>query len=208
MKHAVLIIAASFVVCSSAALAAEPKSLFDGKSLDGWRIAKQNAYQFPGEVAVEEGVIVLPKGRIATGVVSTIDFPTMNYEVALEARRTEGSDFYCGMTFPIGKQPCTLILGGWGGGTTGLSNVSGFTADENETTGYTEFENGRWYKIRLRVTDEKIQAWVDDKEIVDLKMKGQKFSIWWEQEPMQPFGIGNWYSASELRNITLTRLAK
>jgi hypothetical protein len=132
----------------------------------------------------------------------------MNYEISLEARRTEGSDFFCGMTFPVEKKHCTLICGGWGGGTTGLSNVNGFSADENETTGYTEFENGRWYKVRLRVTPEKIAAWIDDKQIVDLKLKDKRFNIWWEQEPLRPFGIGNWYSSSELRNITLTRLAK
>jgi hypothetical protein len=202
-----LAIAVGVVVCGCTSLfAAEPHALFDGKTLDGWRIAKTNAYQFPGDVKVKDGVIVLPKGRIATGVVSTKDFPTMNYEVSLEARRTDGSDFFCGMTFPVDKKHCTLICGGWGGGTTGLSNVDGFSADENETTGYTEFENGRWYTIRLRVTREKIQAWIDDKQIVDLKMKGQRFSIWWEQEPLRPFGVGNWYSASELRNIKLTRL--
>jgi hypothetical protein len=196
------------IACSSFALAAEPKPLFDGKSLNGWKIASENAYQEPGKVEVKEGVIVLPKGRISTGVVAAGDFPTMNYEVTLEARRTEGSDFFCGMTFPIDKSHCTLILGGWGGGTTGLSNVNGFSADENETTGYTEFENGRWYKVRLRVTPENIAAWIDEKQIVDLKSKEKRFNIWWEQEPLRPFGIGNWYTSSELRNITLTRLVK
>jgi hypothetical protein len=130
----------------------------------------------------------------------------MNYEVALEARRTDGSDFFCGMTFPINKAHCTFICGGWGGGTTGLSNINGFSADENGTTGYTEFEKNRWYKIRLRVTPEKIAAWIDDKQIIDLELKDQKFSIWWEQEPLRPFGIGNWYTATELRGVTLTRL--
>jgi hypothetical protein len=204
-----LIVAGWFILfcCVGLSVAAEPQSLFDGKSLDGWRIAETNAYQFSGEVAVNDGVIALPQGRVATGIVSTAEFPTGNYEVQLEARRTAGSDFFCGLTFPIAKQHCTLICGGWGGGTTGLSNVDGFSADENETTGYTEFENGRWYKIRLRVTDKKIQAWIDEQQIVNLKLKGQRFNIWWEQEPLRPFGIGNWYSSSELRNITLTKLA-
>ena len=111
------------------------------------------------------------------------------------------------MTFPVGKSYCSLILGGWGGGTTGLSNVDNFSADENDTTGYTEFEKDRWYKVRLRVTDEKIEAWVDKKKIVEQSIKDHKFDIWWEQEPLRPFGIGNWYTSSELRKITLTRLA-
>jgi hypothetical protein len=191
---------------NSPASAAEPQAIFDGKTLGGWRIAKENAYEEPGHVEVKDGVIVLPKGRMSTGVAYAKDFPTMNYEVSLEARRVDGHDFFCGMTFPVDKSHCTLICGGWGGGTTGLSNVDGFAADENNTTGYTEFENGRWYKIRLRVTPEKIAAWIDGEQIVDLDPKDKKFTIWWEQEPLRPFGIGNWYTASELRNIQLTHL--
>lgn len=184
-----------------------PMPIFNGKNLDGWRIADTNAYEEPGNVAVVDGVIALPQGRSATGIVyAKDDFPQMNYEVSLEARRTDGSDFFCGMTFPVGEQHCSLICGGWGGGTTGLSNVDHFAADENSTTGYTEFENDRWYAIRLRVTDDKIQAWIDKEQIVDLDTEGKHFDIWWEQEPLKPFGIGNWYSSSELRNITLHRL--
>ena len=38
----------------------------------------------------------------------------MDYELRLEAKRVEGGDFFCGLTFPVGKEYCTLILGGWG----------------------------------------------------------------------------------------------
>ncbi|MCA9269344.1 MAG: DUF1080 domain-containing protein [Planctomycetales bacterium] len=183
-----------------------PQPLFNGKNLDGWKPAVENAYLNPGKAAVRDGVIQMPQGAIATGVVYAKEFPKRDYEVTLEARRTEGSDFFCGMTFPVSDQHCTLILGGWGGGTTGLSNVDGFSADENETTDFIEFENGRWYAVRLRVADGKIQAWVDKQQIVDLKTEDRKFNIWWEQEPLRPFGVGNWRCSSELRKITLTRL--
>lgn len=191
------------------ALAEEkPVSLFDGRTLEGWKLAKDNAYIKPGKVAVAKGAIVMEKGNIATGIVydDKKPFPRSNYVVQLEARRTEGSDFFCGMTFPVGKSYCTFICGGWGGGVTGLSNVDNFSADENQTTGYEEFKNGQWYKIRLKVTDQKIEAWIDKRRIVDQQIKDRKFDIWWEQEPLRPFGIGNWHTASELRNITLTRL--
>jgi hypothetical protein len=49
MKRTLLGIALSIGIYVSALPAAEPKPLFDGKPLDGWRIAKENAYQFPGE---------------------------------------------------------------------------------------------------------------------------------------------------------------
>ena len=61
-------------------------------------------------------------------MVLTADFPREDYEVSLEARRLEGTDFFCGLTFPVGKEPCTLIIGGWGGTTVGLSNVDDYSA--------------------------------------------------------------------------------
>jgi hypothetical protein len=202
-----LVVIASW--CCAAEPPPKPQPLFDGKTLSGWKPADTNAYLKPGKVHVREGTIVMEKGTISTGIAyAKDDFPKMNYEISLDARRTDGSDFFCGMTFPVKDSHCTLILGGWGGGTTGLSNVNGFSADENETSGFTDFENGRWYKVRLRVTQEKIEAWIDKEQIVNLDAKEKTFKIWWEQEPLRPFGIGNWHSASELRNITLTRLAE
>ena len=184
----------------------ESMPLFNGKDLNGWRVADENTYEDPGKVHVQNGTIVLEQGKVSTGIVFTKDFPRVDYEVSLQARRTGGSDFFCGMTFPVGEDYCTLICGGWGGGTTGLSNVDGFAADENETSGFTEFQEGQWYEIRLRVTANKIQAWIDAEQIIDLDATGKKFDIWWEQEPLRPFGIGNWYTSSELRDLTLTRL--
>ena len=83
----------------------------------------------------------------------------IEYEVTLETRRIDGFDFFCGMTFPVEKSHCSLVLGGWGGSLTGLSSLDGFDASENETTGSMAFKEGKWYKIRLRVTPEKIEAW-------------------------------------------------
>ena len=197
------------LAAASVSQASEPKpvAIFDGKTLSGWRTADKNAYEKPGKVTVKDGAVVLSEGQQATGIVyAKDDFPTSNYEVSLEARRTDGSDFFCGMTFPVGKQYCTFICGGWGGGTTGLSNVDSFNADENETTNFVEFKNGQWYQIRLRVTDEKILVWIDKEKMVDLDRKDKKFDIWWEQEPLRPFGIGNWHTTSEIRKLTLTRL--
>ena len=100
-------------------------------------------------------------GDGCTGVTWTKEFPTWDYEVACDAMRVDGNDFFCGMTFPVGKDPCSFIVGGWGGTVVGLSSIDGFDASENETTQYYEFERDRWYKIRLRVTPERIEAIVD-----------------------------------------------
>src|SRR5262245_29168906 len=93
-------------------------SLFDGKSLGKWR-----STQFGGEadVSVEDGIILLPIGEDMTGITWRGDPPArMNYEIELEAKRVDGNDFFCGLTFPVGKEFCSLICGGWGGGGTVL----------------------------------------------------------------------------------------
>ena len=80
------------------------------------------------------------------------------------------------------------------------------SAIENESTGYHEFEQNRWYRVRLRVSDEKVEAWIDDDQIVDVEHTKHKLSIWWEQEPVRPFGIASWYTKSAVRKVRLTRL--
>ncbi|MCX7426697.1 MAG: DUF1080 domain-containing protein [Planctomycetia bacterium] len=179
----------------------EWKSLFDGKTLGKWEVIANRNFKEHGPVEVKDGAIVLGEGRPATGIRWTGEFPKINYEVTLEAKRIEGNDFFCGMTFPAGKSPCTLILGGWGGTAVGLSNIDNNSAIENETTQFRDFKRDRWYAIRLAVTDEKIEVWIDKERIIDLKTQGKKLSIWWEQEPALPFGIVTWVTKGAVRNI-------
>jgi len=184
----------------------ETTSLFNGRNLDGWRVLEDFDFQRHGPVVVRDKAIILEAGTPATGISCANAFPRADYEVSLEAKRLEGSDFFCGMTFPVNDNYLTLIIGGWGGGVTGLSNLDDLSAAENETTSYTEFESDRWYQIRLRVTQEKVEAWIDDRQIVDVMTPGRKLSIWWEQEPVRPFGIASWHTTAALRNLILKRL--
>jgi hypothetical protein len=182
------------------------RSLFNGRDLAGWSVIEKYDFARHGEISVKGDAIVLGAGTPASGIRIAGEFPRMDYEVTLEAKRIEGSDFFCGITFPVGDDYLSLILGGWGGGTTGISNLDNMPAIENVTTGFQEFEQNRWYRIRLRVTDEKVETWVDDDQIVDVEHPKHKLSIWWEQEPVRPFGIASWYTKSAVRNIQLTRL--
>ncbi|MEW4452308.1 DUF1080 domain-containing protein [Bremerella sp. JC817] len=186
--------------------AAKVQKLFDGKTLKGWKVNDEGFYEDHGEVTVKDGTIQLSKGDPATGIVIDGKPPTMNYEVRLEAMRVKGSDFFCGLTFPVGEAHQTLIIGGWGGGVTGVSNIDGMAAVENETTGYTEFENNKWYKIRIRVEPTKVQVWLDDEKIISYNPEGRQLGIWIEQDTTKPLGIGTWNTGAALKNIELETL--
>jgi hypothetical protein len=182
-------------------------SLFDGKALGKWRVVEKYDFKRHGKVYVKEGCIILENGLPGTAIRWTGRFPRSDYEVAFEGRRVEGSDFFCGMTFPVGDSALTLILGGWGGPIVGLSSIDGEPAVENETCQYIDFQQGRWYRVRLRVTKPRIEVWLDQEKIIDLKTQGRELTIYWEVEPCLPFGVATWRTTGALRNIRLRPLA-
>ena len=186
---------------------AEPewKPIFDGKTLAGW---KATEFAGGGEVAVKDGQLHLPIGNDLTGVNFTGAMPKMNYELALEAQRLEGGDFFCGLTFPYGEASCTLVVGGWGGGLVGLSSIDGSDASENETAKFKKFEKGRWYKIRVRATPARIEAWIDNEQMLDVETKDKKIGMrFGEIEASKPCGIATFRTHGALREIKLLALA-
>ena len=188
-------------------LPSQAKELFDGRSLAGWKVLEELAFKGHGKVEVRDGQIRLGQGEPFTGIRWTGPFPRSHYEVLIEACRVEGDDFFCGLVFPVGQADCSLIVGGWGGSTVGLSNIDGEPAAENETARIYDFEKGHWYSIRLRVTDRKIQVWIDREKLVDFEYPDRKLSLRWDQEPMRPFGICTWRTTGAVRKVELRRLA-
>jgi hypothetical protein len=171
---------------------------FDGTSITGWEVTN---FGPQGPVSVSGEQIILGMGEGCTGITWKGDFPKVDYEVSLDAKRVEGNDFFCGMTFPAGKDPCTLIIGGWGGTTVGLSSINGLDASDNSTRTLMKFEKNHWYHIRLAVTGNEIQAWIDSLMVVDFTIGSNKLSIRPEVELSKPFGITSWNTTAELRDI-------
>jgi hypothetical protein len=177
------------------------QSLFDGKTLGRWKVIDEFDFEDHGRVHVDGGRIILEKGSPATGIRWTGEFPRIDFEVSWEAMRVEGEDFFCGASFRWNDSPLTLVLGGWDGSVVGLSSINGEPAVENETCDYIDFQQKHWYRVRLRVTQARIEVWLDEKKIVDLPAKDRKLSIYWEMEPCLPFGFATWYTTGALRNI-------
>jgi len=182
----------------------EARTLFDGKSLEGWG---KTGFSHPGEVMVEDGALVMAAGRPMTGITSTRrDLPATDYELSYEAMRLSGSDFFAAATFPVGKGHVTLVNGGWGGSVTGLSSLDGADASENETTRSVKYANRTWYRFRIRVTDAAIRCRVDDKEVVAIDHRGRKLATRIEVRANQPLGFAAWESGGAVRRVQVRRL--
>ena len=201
-----------FVAIFSAGIAigAEPavdkdgwQSLFNGKTLENW---KASDFTSNGKIEVKDSCIHIGVGKPMSGIVWSNEPPArMDYEIRLDAMRIDGNDFFCGLTFPVGTNPCTFVVGGWGGTVTGLSSIDGYDASENETCSSVKFENNRWYQIRVKVSKSKIEAWIDDKQMVDLPTENRRISVRWEVEPSIPLGIATWCTGSAIRNIKIRK---
>jgi hypothetical protein len=210
--HLALLTVSAGLIAAGSLLAQEnsPKEpgltqLFDGKTLTNWQPTK-----FVGEsaVKVENGQIILEAGKDLTGITWTGEKPPdSNYELPLQAMRVEGRDFFAGVTFPVGDSFCSLIVGGWGGTVVGLSSINGMDASENETSQSIEFTSGRWYTVRIRVTAEKIEAWLDERQIVDVARQGKEIDVRIEMIKSQPIGVASWRTKAALRDIRLRRLS-
>lgn len=175
--------------------------LFDGKTLGNWQTT-----QFGGEGDVfvdEEGNLELGFGAVITGVNWKGGVPaTSNYEISLEAMKLDGNDFFLALTFPVKDSHATFVVGGWGGGVVGISSVDDLNASENETMNIEGFEKDVWHKIRVRVTDDKLQAWIGEDQKVDLELEGRKISLLpGDIELSVPIGIAAYQTRARYRNI-------
>jgi hypothetical protein len=179
-------------------------SLFDGKALGQWTPID---YAGMGEVHVEGGSLILPVGERLTGVRWAGEFPKNNYEIELNAQRVDGSDFFVGLTFPDGDTFGSLILGGWGGAVCGISSLDDEDAAHNPTRTFQNFENGKWYHVRLRVSGPKVEAWVDRMKIVDLDITGKKMGLRVDVDESKPMGLASFQCTSAIKNIRWTKIA-
>ena len=75
-------------------------SLLEENDLGNWKTAP---FAFDGDVGVRDGILTVRQGAYLCGVVWKKEPPArMNYEIELDARYTLGSDFFLGLTVPVG----------------------------------------------------------------------------------------------------------
>ena len=155
--------------------------LFDGTSIDGW---KQSDFLNLGITYARDRTLIIP------------------------AKRTLGGDFFCGLTFPVNDSFASLILGGWGGTVCGISCLDGEDAANNETTTSILFKNRAWYTVRLRVTKDKLEAWLDNEKIVNADTKDRQIGVRIEVEESRPLGLATYQTTAALRNVRWRKLVE
>lgn len=185
-------------------VALHAESLFDGKSLQGWR---ETPFSNRGAVRVENGAVFLDAGSPFTGITWTGAFPKNNYEISFEAQRVKGGDFFASLTFPYDDSFGTFVTGGWGGDIIGISSIDGWDASDNETRAYFTFEPGRWYAFRLRVANGSIEAWIDGKRVVNVEIGGRSVGLrYGEIKLSAPLGFASYNTTGALRKLEYKKL--
>ncbi|MBL8890741.1 MAG: DUF1080 domain-containing protein [Planctomycetaceae bacterium] len=181
--------------------------LFDGKTITGWKPTK---FGGEGEALIEDQSLVLEMGQVLTGIsyagnesLGIQDMPRDNYELRIRAKRIDGNDMFCGVTFPVGEDYCSFIVGGWGGMTVGLSSVDEKDAARNPTRTVHKFELNQWYDIRVKVSSEQIQCWIDEQQVVDQPRAGHKFSIRQDVDLSKPLGLFCFQTTAAYEKIQL-----
>lgn len=189
---------------AAAAVAQDWKPLFDGKSLTGW---KDTEFARHGKARVENGAIVLAAGKPLAGVNYTGVFPKSNYEIRFEASKGPGGDFFASLTFPVKDSHATWVTGGWGGDIVGISSIDNWDASENETRTYYEFKPGEWYTFRLRVLDDKITAWINEEQMVNVSIAGRTVGMrHGEIELSAPLGFASYNTTGLIRKVEYREL--
>ena len=179
------------------------EKLLGGSSLTGWRVVGEGEFARHGAVRVQHGQVTLEARRF-TGIAWTQEFPGSNYEFSFDAMRIDGTRTFFGVVFPVGDAHCTLSGGTWGG--VGLDRVDGVSGDQNMTARRVPFENGRWYRVRLRVTDAGISVWLDGERVIDIPRTGHRFELWSGVVPLRPLGLYACQARAALRHIQFRRL--
>lgn len=186
------------------------RELFDGESIAGWRPLEFDG--FGGEVSIEDGLLTFDRGDPFTAVVTDdpqFEPPGTEYEVIVRARKTEGRDFFCALTFPVPEKGAhlTFVAGGWGGTVTGLSNIDDLDANRNSTRTTFEYELNEWYDLRVEVRRGAIRCWVNGAIVVNASIAGREVSLRpGELIECAPFGLGSWRTGAQFESVRIRAL--
>jgi hypothetical protein len=167
--------------------------------------------------AKQAGVLVLGAGEPFSAVKYEGKenlLPREGYEIAWDAMRVDGMDFFAALTFPVGKPDkdgkdrcVSLVTGGWGGFVVGITAINHQFASENETTRSVEFVTGRWYRFTLQVTPEVIRLLIDGREEFKVDVRDKQLTMHpSEIEKCVPLGFASYMTTGAIRHVQIRKL--
>ena len=186
------------VACQTAPTPAPWHEIFDGAQLGAF-VATDFGGQ--GDVAVVDGTIRLGPGSPLTGITWTGAPPGGDYELEVVAARLSGTDFFCGLTFPVAASHLTLVLGGWGGTVCGLSCLDGMDAAHNDTRRLRAFTNGNYHLVRVTVTAARVAVTLDGADLLATDLAGRVCSLRPEVLLSEPLGIASFLCTASVRTV-------
>ncbi|MBL6722117.1 MAG: hypothetical protein ISQ08_11975 [Planctomycetes bacterium] len=157
-------------------------------------------YGSGGSVEVTPEGLTLGPGYPLSGVAFEA-VPRVPYELVAVARRDQGDDFFAGLTFPVEGGHLTLVLGGWGGATCGLSCLDGLDAASNETTRHLWHPPGQWVELRLRVERDRLLIDLDGERAWDLALEGRACALRTEVLASAPFSWSTFATGATLGRL-------
>lgn len=169
--------------------------------------ASWRPFQFGGDGAHHSSAdeLTLEPGSPLTGGTFAVALPNDHYEIAFDARRITGIDFFCGLTFPVARGELTFVLGGWGGAVCGLSSLDGLDAAANATRTLRAFANGKDFDVRIRIEGESVRVWIDGEPFLSADLTGKDVAVRAEVEPCRPFGFCCYLTTARISRLRWRR---
>ena len=172
------------------------RPLFDGQGVGAFAVTD---FGGQGEVAVRDGALVLGIGSPLTGVTWTGEPPAGSYDLEVVAARLQGGDFFCGLTFPVGQDHLTLVLGGWGGSLCGFSSLDGNDAAHNDSRCMRGFTDGQDYTVRVTVTPAQVAATLDGQPLCAIDPRQHALTLRPEVRLSRPLGLASFATEAAIR---------
>lgn len=184
------------------------RSIFDGERLGRWipitRIdATDLADPVPGEVEIDGRQLVLNPGDPLTGVSWFGPMPTDEFEVTVETKIDDAE--MLSVAFPVGTERAAIQLDA-GNRKAGLYHVDGTDPRDNPMAAIFDGAVAGWHQLRIRVTAQHVQAWLNGQPIANQDRLESTFGAPDGYHPMHPLSMVASNGSASLRNIRIRTL--
>ncbi len=123
-----------------------------------------------------------------------------DYEYTLEARKTGGAEGFLVLFRIAGpNQFYWYNIGGWGNQRHQLEKAFGRQRNPVGPQVRDRIDTGKWYRIRVRCEGDRLQVWLDDKQVLD-------YTDARSPHPTGRVGVGTWSTQAKFRNLKVAAL--